>query len=331
MISLGSINKCKMKITRLLKGFLKGKIRRVYKLLLSNSSIARKYLRKPATAGSNSFYCYSIWMRHLKYWSLVNNEIPNTVIEIGPGNSLGVGIAALISGSNKLYTLERTQYWNNDTNIRVFDELVGFFKMKKETEQIKENTKQMSLKKLDFPSQILSKNHMIKCLNEDRLKKIRKELLDPFNPNNAFIQAIIPWENTEQIESDSVDFIFSHTVLQHIDNLSYVYRSMSKWLKKGGCISHKIDFKSMNTTRLWNQHWTLNDLEWGIVTGQTNLINRAPLSSHLKLIEDNNLEIIYEISELSENELKTEDLSEAYKHLDTNDLTTSGYYYFAQL
>lgn len=320
-----------MEITQLLKGFIRGKLRGVYKLLLSNSSIARRYLRKSDKKGGNSLYCYRVWMKHLKYWSLINNSTPKVVVEIGSGNSLGVGLAALISGSDKFYALERTQFWNIETNVRVFDELVVFFKKKKKTEKINLKSKIKIKKKLDFPKHILTKTHLSNCLNTERLQKIREELFKPFHPDNIYIRSVIPWEKIDIIEDNTVDYIFSHTVLQHLDDLSFAYTSMNKWLKKGGCISHKIDFKSMNTTKLWNQHWTLNDLEWSVVTGGVNLINRAPLSSHLKLIKDNDFEIIYDIKDSAKNELNVNDLSDSFKHLDVTDLTTSDYYYFAQL
>ncbi|WP_033960045.1 class I SAM-dependent methyltransferase [Psychroserpens jangbogonensis] len=320
-----------MEMVYLLKGYVKGKLRSVYKLLLSNSSIARKYLRKSDTAGSNSLYCYGIWMKHLKYWSLLNNKTPEVVVEIGPGNSLGVGLAALISGSETLYALERTQFWNTETNIRVFDELVALFKTEKKTKKINIESVRTVDEELGFPSDILTKVYLSQCLNTERLKKIRKELSDPSNPNNAHIHSVIPWESIDAIEDNKVDYIFSHTVLQHIDDLPNTYKAMNKWLKNGGCISHKIDFKSMNTTKLWNQHWTLNDAEWQIVTGGTNLINREPLSSHLKFLEINGFEIIQEIKDSSDNELSAEDLSDKFKQLNISDLTTSGYYYYAQL
>lgn len=320
-----------MKIVYLLKGYIRGKLRGVYKLILSNSSIARKYLRKPDTAGSNSLYCYRVWMKHLKHWSLFNNEIPKVVVEIGPGNSLGVGLAALISGSETLYALERTQYWNTETNIKVFDELVAYFSIEKKTETIRTESDKIDNKNFDFPTQILTKTHLAICLNSKRLQKIRKELFDPCNPDNTYIHSIIPWESADIIKDNTIDYVFSHTVLQHLDDLSFAYEAMNKWLKDEGCISHKIDFKSMNTTKLWNEHWTLNELEWSVVTGGTYLINREPMSTHLKLIEDNNFKIIHEIKQTNDNNLSIEDLSIDFKHLDIKDLTTSGYYYFAQL
>jgi len=320
-----------MKIKYFLKGYLKGKLRKCFLFFIKNSSIIRRYFINHEIVGGNSLYCYRVWMRHLKYWSLVNDQVPKVVVEFGPGRSLGVGLSALISGSDKLFALEKNQFWNIEDNVRVFDELVGLFKAETKTETISSEFDKAPNKTIDFPSDILTKTHMSNCLKNERIKKIRKELFDPFNPENIYLMSLIPWEKTNIIKENSVDYIISHTVLQHIEKLSFTYTSMNRWLKTGGCISHKIDFKSMNRTKLWNQYWTLSELEWKFVTGQSYLINREPLSVHLKHLEVNNFEIIYDIRNSSKNELNRIHLDDNFKYLDNNDLTTSGYYYFAQL
>ena len=320
-----------MKIIYLLKGFIKGKIRAIYIPLLSNSSIARRYLIKYNILGSNSLYCYNVWMKNLKYWSKLNHEVPKVVVEIGSGNSLGVGLAALISGSEAFFALEKTQFWNIETNIRVFDELVTFFNTEKKTKTISLNeSTDLKEEKFDFPSNILTKAHLAKCLKEERLQAIRKELSNPESLNYKYIHSIIPWNNAEIIEENTVDYIISHTVLQRLDDLPFAYETMSKWLKRSGSLSHKIDFKSMNRTKLWNEHWTLNKSEWNIITGGEGLINREPLSTHLRLLEKHNFKIIYQIANSDTNTLRVEELSNEFKHLDNKDLTTSGFYYFAQ-
>ncbi|WP_298903052.1 hypothetical protein [uncultured Psychroserpens sp.] len=321
-----------MKTINLLWGFIRGKARLLYKLLLTNSSVARRLLRKDNVAGSSSLYCYRIWMKHLKNWSRLSNETPKFVVEIGPGDSLGVGLAALISGSHKYYALEKTQFWNIETNIRVFDELVIFFKNRDKTQAIQINEDENNdLMQMDFPSNILTEEYLSECLTEERLNAIRMELLDPENLNNIYIHSIIPWNSRDIIENNTIDYIFSHTVLQHLHDLPYDYKTMNLWLKSGGCMSHTIDLTCLNRTKLWNGHWTLSKLEWKIITGGVNLINREPLSTHLQLLEANDFEIKYQKSVLSDNMLKVEDLSDEFKHLDIKDLTTSGYYYFAQL
>ncbi|MEH6537226.1 MAG: class I SAM-dependent methyltransferase [Psychroserpens sp.] len=315
----------------LLKGFLKGRIRAFIKFLISNSSLARKIFIDKNYAASRSEYCYDVWMKYFKHWIKLKNNVPDVVVEIGSGNSLGVGLAALLSGSSKFYALEKTQFWNNSTNLRVFDELVELFKQRRVTKDYMEDGGEMNDKSMSFPDHILNKDHLDKCLSENRLIQIREELEHPNNLNNKFIRSIIPWNSADVIEDNTVDFIFSHTVLQHLDDLSDSYNTMSKWLKKGGCLSHTIDLRSLNRTKLWNGHWTLSKLEWKIVTGGVSLINREPLSTHLQLLEANGFEIKYQKSVLSDNTLSVEDLSDDYKHLDQRDLTTSGYYYFAEI
>ena len=52
-------------------------------------------------------YGYDVWMKHL--WHLWKNglrKVPETVVELGPGQSLGVGLAALLSGASGYYGLD---------------------------------------------------------------------------------------------------------------------------------------------------------------------------------------------------------------------------------
>ena len=69
-------------------------------------------------------------MRHLKNWNILNDKVPETVAELGPGFSLGIGLAALLSGSKRLYTLDVVKHWDNEKNLVIFEELIEFFKNK---------------------------------------------------------------------------------------------------------------------------------------------------------------------------------------------------------
>ncbi|MEZ4792425.1 MAG: methyltransferase domain-containing protein [Gelidibacter sp.] len=315
---------------QLIKGFVKGKLRGTLKLFLNRSALMRKLFRNKAYAASNSDYCYGVWMKHLKHWLTQNDQVPNTVLEIGCGNSLGVGLAALISGSSKFYALERTQFWNNSTNLRVFDELVELFKLRKTSPDVYHCDNPTDEKKTNsFPSDVLNESHLKQCLSNERLQKIRKELERPDNPNNTFIISIIPWYNENQVESNSVDLICSHTVLQHVMDLDLAYISMQRWLKKGGYLSHTIDFKSMNTSSQWNGHWDYNEKEWRTVTGGVDLINREPVSKHYTLLEQYGFSIKFKKTIHMENQLPSSKLATIFSSLNTTDLTTSGLYYFA--
>ena len=74
-------------------------------------------------------YCYSVWLRHLTmaYKNGLSTQL-DTIAELGPGDSIGIGLAALISGVNRYYAFDVVDYTSNKRNIEIFDELVDLFK-----------------------------------------------------------------------------------------------------------------------------------------------------------------------------------------------------------
>ena len=73
------------------------------------------------TGGTDSArYCYTIWLRHLSI--LFKNgftKIPNTIAELGPGDSIGTGLAGLLSGSKKFYALDVIEHTEIKKNISI--------------------------------------------------------------------------------------------------------------------------------------------------------------------------------------------------------------------
>jgi len=70
-------------------------------------------------------YCYSVWLRHLVMAGKSGLPTrPLTVAELGPGGSLGTGLAALLSGAEKYIGLDAVEHALNQTNIRILSELL---------------------------------------------------------------------------------------------------------------------------------------------------------------------------------------------------------------
>src|SRR5262245_35644000 len=74
-------------------------------------------------------YCYSVWLRHLLRARAVGvaRDVPHTVAELGPGDSIGIGLAALLCGAEKYYALDVVRYSDLRTNLAIFDRLVQLF------------------------------------------------------------------------------------------------------------------------------------------------------------------------------------------------------------
>ena len=133
-----------------------------------------------------------------------------------------------------------------------------------------------------FPA-AFSDGWMSKALAPARLGRIRAEILagggDMIKVN---VGAAGPQTKCQ------VDWIASHSVLEHVEDLEPMYRLFNLLLAPDGVMTHLIDFSSHGLTRAWNGHWALNDLQWTILRGRrTYLINRHPLERHQELLARN--------------------------------------------
>src|SRR4051812_17852269 len=75
-------------------------------------------------------YCYSVWLRHLVMASIGGAQpYPRVVAELGPGRSLGIGLAALIGGAEHYCALDVVRLAaDREANLTVFDQLVMLFR-----------------------------------------------------------------------------------------------------------------------------------------------------------------------------------------------------------
>ncbi|HMR66178.1 MAG TPA: hypothetical protein PKE64_19375 [Anaerolineae bacterium] len=105
---------------------------------------------------------------------------PNSVAELGPGDSLGVGLAALITGTENYYALDVTRYANTDRNLSVFDELVAMFQAHASIPHDDDLTVvKPYLDSYAFPEHILTPARLQQALRPERLTNIRANLTNP--------------------------------------------------------------------------------------------------------------------------------------------------------
>ena len=239
-------------------------------------------------AGSTALarYCYSVWLRHLVIAAHNGySTSPGTVAELGPGSSLGIGLAALLSGANRYLAFDVVAHAKTEQNLAVFEELVDLFVRRAPIPDAQELPE--ILPRLDdyaFPHSILPDARLVVALAPERIEHIRASLRDP-SAADSMVQYRAPWSSATVLERESVDLILSQAVLEHIDDLPDAYRTMHAWLRPGGYISHQVDFRCHNTARTWNGHLAYGDLVWKLMRGKRPyLINRHPFSEHLQFM-----------------------------------------------
>jgi len=284
--------------------------------------------KAPAATGGtiNSRYCYAIWMRHIV---AANNNgfagVPGTIAELGPGDSIGIGLAALLSGSEHYYALEIYKYWDAERNIRIFDELVELFKNKTPIPGTAEFPRVIPvINELDFPTHIFTDAHLQKCLAPGRISSIRNEILNPGKSSTGFIQYFIPWYDKKIAEAGTVDFIISQSVIQYVDDVDATYAAMHSWLKKGGMMSHSLDLSSLGTTKVWNGHWLFTNWQWNLARGKKKQgLNRAPQSVHLMLNEKYGFEVVQKNGYTKDAVLPLAAFAKGYKGLTAEDISVA--------
>ena len=252
---------------------------------------------------------------------------PEVIAELGPGDSLGIGLAALISGADKYYTLDIKKYATNKNNIKVFDELVNLFiKREKIPNEAEFPYIKPFLESCEFPQHILTNKRLNEALNPIRIESIRDVLWNPDDNNKGDIRIayFVPWYNPDIIREASVDLVYSQAVLEHVDGLINTYETLYHWLKPGGVVSNQIDFHCHGLSRVWNSHWTYSDFVWKLIRGKRiYFLNREPHSTHINLLKNFGFRVICDIKIKDASEIQRKQLASRFKNISDDDLTTS--------
>ena len=263
--------------------------------MLSYTPLAKRYTI-PVTGGTDSGrYCYAVFMRHLSYaYRAGRVRIPEVVAELGPGDSLGTGLAWLIAGSERYLAFDVRRYATTKRSLRIFDELVELFRARAAVPGSDEFPQMKPpLDTREFPNDMLASAQLDRALNPSRLAQIRRALEHVETASSGPISYTVPWDDAADVRPSSVDLVFSQAVMEHVENLDHTYAMSKLWLKPDGMISHQIDFRSHGTSPGWDGYRAYSDLSWRIVRGRgTYLINRVPDTGHVDAMRRHGFRIV---------------------------------------
>lgn len=291
---------------------------------------ARFFIRGTLGTGS-ARYCYTVWLRHLIHSTpFRQGPLTGLVIELGPGDSLGIGLAALLCGATRYIAVDVVQHANTERNLAVLDELVQLFSTRSaipgddEFPEIKPR-----LADYTFPDALLSPETMRINLAPERIEAIASALRSP-SGTNALVRYVDPISGAG-IQTGSANMVFSQAVLEHVDDLENVYGACHAWLNQTGIMSHQIDLKSHGTAREWNGHWVYTDTLWAILRGRRPyLLNRRPCSDHLKFITQAGFDILSTERYRQHSRLERQQLASRFRNMAEEDLNTAGVFVVAR-
>ncbi len=293
--------------------------------MLTYTPLARRY-RIPATGGTDDArYCYGVFMRHLIYAHGAGQRFPEVVAELGPGDSIGSGLAWLIAGAERYLAFDVRRYASAKRNLEVFDGLVALFRERAAVpgpEKFPEM--KPALASTEFPQRILDARQLERSLQPERLQRLRRQLAsldDPAGP----IAYVAPWDSAENVRPGSVDLIFSQAVMEHVEDVDRVYARSRAWLRPHGLVSHQIDFRSHGTSPAWDGYRGYSELQWRIVRGRRDyLINRVSDAGHVEALARHGFRVVTHLPVMQEPTLEPGAYAPRFRDLTPESRRTSG-------
>jgi SAM-dependent methyltransferase len=257
-------------------------------------------------------YCYGVWLKHLTLlWAHGMREMPRSVLELGPGASVGTGLAALLSGARSYVGIDAVAYAQPATNSAVQRELIALFERRAPRPTAGFPPYDQYLDGRLFPSHILDEKRLAASLAPERLQGLERNV------------RYLTWRRASEVQERSIDLVFSHVVMNQVDDLRGTYRHCARWLRPGGWMSHQVDFTSLDTTPEWNGHRRYGELAWKLIAGRrAYFVNREVLSTHLELIHDAGLDIVHVIRGERQGGLTRKELAPRWRSCSKEDLRT---------
>jgi len=204
-----------------------------------------------------------------------------TILELGPGGSIGFGILALKNGASNYLTI--------DDGIHTFitkKQLSWYMKLAN-------NDK-------DFIKKIFTRKNNKYQYNKDKIKFIS-----------------IDQRSKYSLPDNSVDFIYSCAVLEHVHNLDLCFSEMSRVLKSGGIMNHQVDLRDhiFSQDSLW--FLNINNLWFDLLFKHTGeYVNRKRISYYHNLIKQNFLHTIDLTDDITYKETPPKILTKIYSKND---------------
>lgn len=241
-------------------------------------------------------YFYAVWMRHLR---AVSRRAPgfafDVVGELGPGDALGLGLCALLSGARRYVGLDRLPFALRADNLALLSELKALFDARAPIPDGREFGHVYPL--LDdyaFPHDILDDQRLDAALAPPRIDALAREIRGGLaaRPDGMLTYAA-PWDAATNTEPGTVDLLLSQAVMEHVDDVDMAYAAMRRWMKPSGLMSHRIDYSCHGITHDWYGHWLVSEPMWRLARGKrAYFINRLTHPRQITSMQQAGFEVI---------------------------------------
>jgi hypothetical protein len=266
---------------------------------------------------------YRIWLKHYSVARVHGMPaVPKTVVELGPGLSLGAGLAALLCGAQRYTAIDVVRFVRMETVLPVFDSVVDLLRRRWKLNARGFPFFEGALDDSGWPVG-LDDGYIARMLDEQRIEGLRNDVLAFVKHGASDRIAYVTRAGVSAVPVGAADFVFSHTVLQHVESVPGMWNQVAAMLRPGAFTTHQIHFYNHGTSPTWNGHWAYPEWLWRVALGRKDfLINREPLSSHLDAARRAGLTVLDCSTREEHGGIPRADLAPRWRHLTDEDLAT---------
>jgi hypothetical protein len=250
-----------------------------------------------------------------------------SIAELGPGDSLGIGLAGLLSGATRLWALDVVAYATACSNRDVLNGLLELFLSRAEVPGGNEFPGvRPKIEDGIVPSSIIA-------VEPAEIRRRYQAIIGALEGASAPVQVAyqVPWHRMSADSVRHVEMLFSQAVLEHVEDLEETYAAMARWVSPGGVVSHVIDFRSHGITKSWDGHRAYPEGLWRIAVGKRPyLLNRRAPSDHLELLEKAGFRVLHLNRYLRRPDLSRGSLARKFRVWSDADLETEGMHVIAE-
>lgn len=266
-------------------------------------------------------HCYDLFFRHYGHLTpFLSGRHPGTLVEVGPGSSLGVGLAALLGGIDRYIALDLQDHRDTERDLAILHDLVGLFR---ERAPFAETTEAGHIFFPPAAPPSVWENlapTLERTLHSASIESIEAALLS----GDEHLTFVAPWTDVNVLPPGSADWLMTHSVMEHVDELDATYAAFARWLKPGGFATHLIDFQSHGLASDWNGHWAVSSPTWALMRGRRPyLINRMWRSQHVELMRRNGFEVLTELRHVKADGLSASELRKPFADMPSGDETVA--------
>lgn len=292
-------------------------------------------------AGATADYPYGVWLKHLTLLAAHGlKRVPGAVVEFGPGSSLGVGIAALLSGAERYHALDVGNYLARGRHPTLLAELTARLADRAPRPRPGWPDIDRYLGPGLFPVDLLTPTLLEGSLEPARVARIAAAVdgIDAADGRAAgepdwqpLIEPIWPWQGERLERLAPVDLILSHSVLEYVPDVADLFEACWSLLAPGGWMSHQVDLTSLELTRRWNGHWAYPDWAWRRVVGARRFPPRRRFASaYVDRIRERGFELVATLYQERNGGIGRDQLAAGLGHASDRDLRCSGLFVIAR-